>query len=255
MKQMKKKLFFLLAMFLIWNSMAQKAPIYSDDFESYNIMDYLAVDNPTWWTTWNNQPGTMQDARISGVHASSGTNSVVVLNATDLLLKLGNRTTGKYNLSWNMYVENNYEGYYNIQHFQSPGIEWAFETWFLYDGSGRLYAGSGTPYTFSYPPGTWFPVENIIDLDNDMVKLVINGVTVLEWPFHYTSYSSTGTKSLGAVDFWAGYFTPDKAGRYYFDDVNFMPYEAPPIPLSGWAIAIAMGLIVLATLLVWWRKR
>ena len=47
--------------------------LYVDDFESYNLADYIAVQNPTWWTTWSNPPGPAEDGEIVDDFANSPT--------------------------------------------------------------------------------------------------------------------------------------------------------------------------------------
>jgi len=235
---MKKLYSLIVAMFLIVGAFAQTPP-YTDNFESYTVGGYLAAQNPDWWTTWSNTPGTGEDAIISNAHANSGAQSVLVDEtggSTDLILKLGNKTVGLYYIGWYVFVDNGKAGYYNIQHFQSPGTEWAFEVYFNTNGSGTLKAG-GNSITFSYPKATWFKVYHEIDLDNDQIKLYVNGTQVHQWPFSYQASSTTGTKQLGAVDFFAGAQTGETP-QYWFDDISF---ELAPAPLysqnfDSWAV-------------------
>ncbi len=205
--------------------------LYTQNFDSWNPGTYVAVNDPEWFTTWSNQPGTGEDAIVDNAQSHSPANSARVDmtgGATDLVMKLGNKTTGHYILSWYMYVETNYAGYYNIQHFQSPGIEWAFEVYFNKNGSGTLEAG-GQTINFSYPKNTWFKVEHDIDLDADLITLFINGVQISQWPFSYQSGSTTGTKQLGGVDFFAGAQTGETP-KYFFDDVYFAALAPPQEP-------------------------
>ena len=198
--------------------------LYVDDFESYSVGEYIAVVNPTWWTTWSNLPGSGEDGLIVDDYASSPTKSIIIdedPSASDLILKLGDRTSGTYGLNWMGYVETGFAGYYNVQHFEAPGIEWAFEVYFLEDGSGELYAGSSTPITFTYPKDTWFAIENNINIDEDWVTLIIDGVIVYSWPFSWESTGTGGTNQLGGVDFFAGAVTGETP-KWYFDDVEFL---------------------------------
>lgn len=198
---------------------------YNDDFESYTAGGFIAAQNPTWWTTWSNLPGSNEDGQISTAFAHSGVNSVLideVSAASDLILKLGNKVAGKYELKWMMYVETGKCGYYNIQHMQSPGIEWAMEVYLRTDGSGELLAGSATPFAFSYPKDTWFEVQHLIDLDADNIKMYVNGIFVKEWPFSYQAGSTTGTKQLGGVDIFAGALTgTTELPKFFVDDLAF----------------------------------
>jgi hypothetical protein len=221
-----KKFTFLLAIIALSALGVQSQTLpYSEDFESYTVGGYLAVQNTTWWTTWSNAPGTAEDAKISNAFANSPTKSVIVeetTGATDLLLKLGDKTTGKYELKWMMYIESAKCGYYNLQHFQSPGTEYAMEVYFRTDGTGELLAGSATFIPFTYPKDTWFEVKHLIDLDADNIKYYVNGALVQEWPFSYQAGSTTGTLQLGGVDLFAGAKSgTTEVPKFFFDDVSY----------------------------------
>ncbi|MBN1337801.1 MAG: hypothetical protein JXA03_00680, partial [Bacteroidales bacterium] len=95
--------------------------LYFDDFESYSVGQFLAVENPTWWTTWSNLPGSSEDAPITDAMAHSGTKSVLVQGSTDAILKLGDKTSGVYDLDFWYYIPTGFAGYYNIQHYEAPG--------------------------------------------------------------------------------------------------------------------------------------
>lgn len=217
---MRKLLLLISAMFIWLGVYSQGTLPYNDDFESYTVGGFMAVQNTTWYTTWSNLPGSGEDAIISDAFANSPTKSVKVETSTDLILKLGNKTTGKYELKWKMYVETGKAGYYNIQHFQSPGTEYANEVYFLAAGGGKLFAGSTTAITFTYPKDSWFEVKNLIDLDADLIKMYVNGILVHQWPFSYQSGGTTGTKQLGGVDFFAG-AEAGETPKFFFDDLTY----------------------------------
>ncbi len=120
-----------------------------------------------------------------------------------------------------MYIENTKCGYYNIQHFESPGVEWALEIYFRTNGNIQLYQG-GSTINGTYPKATWFEAKQIIKLDADSIYLYINGTLLSAWPFHYQGGSTTGTKQLGAVDFFAGEASGSgETPGFYFDDIVF----------------------------------
>jgi len=222
---MKKHLLLLAAM-IISISAAFSQALYEDDFESYNVGDYLAVVNPTWWTTWSGTPGSTEDAVISDEQALSGTNSVKVAGVTDAILKLGDKTTGKYQLTFRMYIPTGFGGYYNFQHYESPGIEWAFEVYFGATGAGYLNAGSTSVAGFNYSHDTWLEIANVIDLTNDWTELYIDGALIYEWPFSWQASSQSGLLQLGGVDFYAGAPTGETP-KYYFEDLVFEPVPEP----------------------------
>jgi len=198
--------------------------IYNDDFESYDANAYIAQSNPEFWTTWGNAPGTTEDARIVTEQASSPVKSVKVDGVTDLVLKLGNKTSGKYQVNFNYYVPSGFGAYYNFQHFEAPGVEWAFEVYFTATGSAYMNAGGANAALFNYTQNEWFPIENIIDLDEDWAQVYINGVLIHEWQYSLQAQGEPGTKQLGGVNFYAGAPTGETP-KYYFDDVQYIILE------------------------------
>ncbi len=220
---MKKTLLFLLAM-LASGGLFSQIVLLTENMDSYATSSFLGIDNPTWFTTWSNLPGSGEDAQILTNFAHSGTKSAsadLTGGQTDCILKLGDKTSGRYELKWWMYIENGKCGYYNIQHFQTPGVQWAYEVYFRTNGDIHLYRGT-TIFNGTYPKATWFEVKQIVKVDVDSVYLYINGALLTAWPFHWTSLSTTGTDQLGGVDLFAG----EEAGSgetpgYYFDDVNY----------------------------------
>jgi hypothetical protein len=224
---------FLLVMAVLFVLSPHKpfAQPYTDNFESYTTGGFLAVQNPTWWTTWSNLPGSGEDGEISTDFASSPTKSVLcdlTPGATDLVWKLGNKTSGIWEVNFELYIQTGFSGYYNIQKTEIPGTQWAFELYFHTDGTAALYAGSSTPITFTYPKNTWFPVENHINLDADVISLLVNGVVIHTWPFHYTSSGTTGMTQLGGVDFFAGAEGAD-VPKFYIDNVEYISTAPPPV--------------------------
>ncbi len=220
---MKKTLLFMLAM-LASGGLFSQIVLLSENMESYAANSFLGVVNPTWFTTWSNLPGSGEDAQVLTTYAHSGTKSASAdLNGgtTDCLLKLGNKTTGTYELKWWMYIENGKCGYYNIQHFESPGVEWALEIYFRTNGDIQLLQG-GSTINGTYPKATWFEVKHIIKLDADSIYLYINSTLLSAWPFHYQGGSTTGTKQLGAVDLFAGEASGSgETPGFFFDDIAF----------------------------------
>ncbi len=196
--------------------------IICDNFETYT---QGGIDpQADFWEVW---PGTPVDAQVTSDQALSGVNSLHIPgdNATDLLLLLGDRTTGKYELSWNIFAPFGAEAYYNIQKQEVTG-EYAFDCLFRGNGTGGLFEGidgfnnfySATS-NFNYPTDTWFTVMHHIDLDNDIIELIIDNQIVYSWPFSDQSFISTpGILQLGAVNFRS----ISSSNNYYVDDVLFV---------------------------------
>lgn len=198
--------------------------VYNDDFESYTAGTYIAQSNPEFWTTWSNAPGSTEDALILTEQANSPVQSVKVEGVSDLVLKLGNKTTGKYQVNFNYYVPTGFGAYYNFQHFEAPGVEWAFELYFTQTGDGTMNAGGENAATFTYNHNEWLLIENIIDLEEDWAEVYINGELIHEWQYSLQAQGEPGTKQLGAVNFYAGAPTGETP-KYYFDDVQYIILE------------------------------
>jgi len=196
--------------------------VYEDDFESYNVGDYLAETIPTWWTTWSNTPGTAEDAVISDEEAESGLNAVKVSGTNDNVLKLGNKTNGAYWVDFDLFVPTGFGGYYNMQHYEAPGVEWAFEVFFRADGTGFMNAGGANSVAFTYTQGVWFSVENFIDLNNDVVEIYFDDVLVHEGQFSDQALGDPGALQLGSLNFFAGVEPGStETPLYYFDNITF----------------------------------
>ena len=224
MKKITLSIFTMLAFVLATFSLQAQTRevVYEDDFESYAVGEYVAQSIPEWWTTWSNTPATAEDAKFSDDFAASGTKSIKVDGTSDLVLKLGNKTSGVYEVDFNYFVPVGMGAYYNIQHYESPGIEWAFEIYFKADGTGFMNAGGDNAATFTYTQGQWFTIENNIDLDADWAQVYFNDVLIHEWQYSLQAQGAAGLLQLGAVNFYAGVVTGSgETPLYYIDDISF----------------------------------
>ena len=204
--------------------------LYDNGFDSYTSGDYIAVVDPEWWTTWGNTPGTAEDAKILNEQSSSPQNSIKVDGTSDLVFKLGNKTSGKFLVNFNYYVPAGFGAYYNIQHFQNPGVEWALEVYFKTDGTGFMNAGGENATTFNYAHDQWIEVSNVVDLDTDWAEVYFNGVLMYEWQFSLQAQGQAGTLQLGAANFFAGVVTGSgETPTYYIDDVEYITMVAPAL--------------------------
>jgi len=216
-------LIFTLSLSLISLGVSQTT-LFSDDFESFNAGDHVAQSDASgFWTTWSGATGGSEDGVISTDYnnTASGANSMLISGSNDQILKLGNKTSGTYEINFYVYIETGYGGYFNFQKYEAPGNEWAVEVYFHEDGTGRL--DQNGDHTFSYPKDTWFLVTTTVDLDNDQATMDINGVQVHQWPFSQKADGTSGTLQLGGIDFFAG--VENNSGetpKCYFDDVEYI---------------------------------
>ena len=208
--------------------------IYSDDFESYNVGEYLAVQSDDW-TTWSNNPGSAEDAFISEEQALSGTQSVKIDGSSDVVLIMNNYTSGCYSMDLNMYIVSGNTAHFNLQKTNTPGEQWAMEIYFDVNGEARVDAGVYAACVFPFDFDTWMNFEIIVDLDNDLGELWFNGTQLHTWQWTLTSWG-IGLLSLGGLNLWAW----DNGGGpalAFYDDIHFsIIYPEPSDELTGYNV-------------------
>jgi len=223
-----KKLLLSLALIAFTMQFNAQTVIYEDDFESYTVGGYLAVQSD-FWTTWSNAPGTTEDAFIVNEQSNSPTKSVLVQGVSDLVLGFGNKISGKYQLDMYYFIPTGFAGYYNFQRYQSPGIEWVLEVYFTNNGTGFIHAGGQNAATFNYTQNQWVFIHNIIDLDEDWAELYINNNLIHEWKWSLTSQGVQSIVQLGGMNVFAGAPT-GQTPKFYFDDVSFVELASGTVP-------------------------
>ena len=187
----------------------------------------VAVSYPDWWTTWSDAPGGAEDGTISNEQSSSVPQSAKVVYGNDIVFKAGDKTTGEYQLDFEMYIPSNIPAYFNLLHLFQPkptpgAYEWAVGVYFniptnsqqMPVGTNIRHNGALTPFTA--PSNTWFPVSILVNLDADEATMKVNDVHVLTWAFSIKESGGTGQRQLAAISYW-----PPLAGSYFYID-NFV---------------------------------
>ena len=196
--------------------------IFFDDFESYTVGEYLALQSDDW-ITWSGTVGGPDDVLVVDDLSYSGSNSIKIEGLDDDVVHLyGNLTTGVYELSHYQYFVPGYGGYFNLLHEftgDRARTEWALEVYFASDGSGYINAGGLNAATFTYTQGAWVECWTLVDLDNDWAEVWIDGNFVHEWQWSLQFSGGAGMNMLGAIDIWAGAPAGDLV-MYYVDDVK-----------------------------------
>lgn len=202
--------------------------LFFDDFESYT--GNRIGPQSERWTTWSGNEGGQEDPFIVGDPTFSGTRSLEIKGdmffpnggPVDCILKLGNQTSGRYELSFQLFFEDADGMYYNFQHFETPGQEWAFEVSCHSGGATNgqvscdlLVGGVTEPFTLMR--GEWSKMTHIIDLDNNEATLIADDDLVHTWPFNWDVNGTSGTNQLGGINF----FPRNGFDRYVIDDVEF----------------------------------
>ena len=209
--------------------------VYETGFEEWTAGEYL-VDNAEsgFWTTWSDAPATAEDAFVSDEQSVSPSNSVEMEGTSDLVLKMGDKTSGVYQFNVKYWIDTDFGGYINLQHFEAPGIEWAVEVYFgatTGDNNGFMYAGSADSIYFTHPHAQWMQLEFMIDLDNDWAEFYLDDVMLAEWQFSLQAQGEVGTPQLGGSNIYSGAMGTE-VPHFYFDDIEFIVVQegtTPPI--------------------------
>ncbi|MBR5081354.1 MAG: T9SS type A sorting domain-containing protein [Bacteroidales bacterium] len=195
------------------------------DFEQCNVGDKVAETLGEPWTTWNLNPGSTEDALISDEHCL-GTRALKIDKGNDLVLKLGDKTSGAYNISFDMFIPEGREGYFNILHeFAGSNSTSFINVWFNNENNGDLINGLSMSYSnLDFPLDEWFKVNLEYYVDDGILCFKINDeIVCLGKSFHSDNYK------LAALDLWASSQNEDRDG-FFIDNVYFKEIEGPFVP-------------------------
>jgi len=225
----------LLASLLISASATGQQVLISQDFESFDPGDLLAQTAGLPWTTWSNAPGGAEDTPISNAQAYGGVMSASLTSTaanggpTDVVLQLGNRTTGSYLLGWWMRIPAGKGGYFNLQKSITAGQSWALDVTFRASGAIELSTNAQIGSTTTYPSDEWFLLGMAINLNNSTGVLTINGNVAATWVTSTASGAGgAGLNQIGAVNFFA--YSGGDQSEYYIDDVSFVDISGVGVP-------------------------
>jgi len=179
--------------------------------------NYAALTCGNNWDTWSGAPGGVEDAMVSNAEASSGLNSIYFGNSlnTDLIHRFDDLTEGRFELSFDILVDDNADAYYNLM-TDFDNFIWACDVFLYADGTGTTN-GASVEYSFDYNPGEWNRVEYVIDLDNAWASFYLNGEHIISWPWNIDNLGDVVTSQLSVIDFYpAAVDNPS----YYIDNLN-----------------------------------
>ncbi len=218
----------LLIVLLFVNSLMQAQ--FTENFENYPIGD-MDTQNTELWSTWS---GNYTDTPIvvSDSYSFSGTKSgyVGANDVTDAILQLGNKTSGKWELSYKMYIPSNKTAYINVQGETTAtggnlGGDDGFLTSDIYFNKDNTNPGIGlenqSGTNFNFPHDAWFDVSIVFDIDNTTYQLSVAGTLVNTTPI---SFQNSVVK-LGGIDF----YSLGANNSYWVDDISFVSLDIPQI--------------------------
>ncbi len=242
---MKRVLLSLTLLVVFGLSAMSQAVVYSDNFDSYTAGDQLAAQNNVNWTTWSNAPGSAEDPYISTDQSISAPNSVVIEGTNDCVLLLGDKTQGKYNLKFNMFVPTGYLGYFNVLHlFAGASSEWGLQVYFDQGGLGLVDGGGAGAGAFTFSYDQWINLKVFVDLDEDWCDFYVNNNLVIGYQWSLGTFGTPGLNQLGAANFYA--WSDALPPKYYIENVVYEAVTSSLITEDFESYTVGQQLVVQA---------
>lgn len=207
---------------------------WSDNFDSYAPNSSLTNPAQGGWEEWTVGSGAL----VSSAQARSGTNSVDIVGATDLVHQYQGITTGKWVYRAWQYIPSTMVGstYFillNTYAFPAGPYSWSVQVQFSVAGGVQANLGTSTIGHAPTPviPDTWVEIKVLIDLDQDWCQFYYNGVlldepnlldhAVLGGGYQWSRAvfgQAGGVVNIAAVDLYA-----NSATSAYYDDLSLHP--------------------------------
>lgn len=242
-----KKLYTLAAATMLCSALVAQSS-FSDDFESYNVGDYLGPQPQ--WTTWSGASSTTEDTQVNNVmnNTPSGSKSVKYVSTAanggpqDCVLPFGGQySTGTFAYQMDLFIETGKGAYFNFQGSTTIGALYAMECHMNQNGDMYLVNTNGMLGQTTYPVNQWFELRFDINLNTNSWNVYINNVLS-------ASFSNT-VNQIASIDIYPANlaaYNGNAQSSFYVDDVSYThtPYTLPTLN----AAVVAVGALNPATL-------
>jgi hypothetical protein len=214
---MRKSKLVILFLCISYLSNAQTIVV-DEDFESYTSDQPLAQQSNSR-ETWCATGGDPDDALVSNHFALSGSNSMLITRDKDMILPIGNYSSGHFVIEFNAYMIE--QAYFNIMH--TCKSSWAFD---LYITSTNEIMYLDNPNTSmnsvsidSYTNNEWVNIRFNINIDLDSVTTYINNIKRHQSVFSNAANGSIGN-GLTCINFFGlDLFHGVDNSNYHIDDI------------------------------------
>lgn len=208
---------------------------FSETFDDYTSGDYICVVSENFYPWTAGTEGTDGDAQVTDENAYESLNSLKLEQTAaaggpaDVLLDIS-KNEGNWSLTYQMFVEEGFSAYFNVQGTDAPGSEqpgsWQLNCAVSADGSVATEGPWGAAAPANVTIGEWFEVRVVVDLDQGLAKFWLAGNEVAQFPY-VGNFSSVNLFAYGDVT---------TNGFYYVDEVNL---EVSDVVLVGMNEAVA----------------
>lgn len=196
------------------------------DFDQCPAGQKIAQTLGSPWTTWSDNPGSSEDGVFGAVN---GNMAAYFTYGVDQVVNLGEKTTGSYNIDFDVYVEENSNGYFNLMHHFPCNSDQAVEVFIqavnasssvtISDGHGTVNAGGKQVADVPCRWNDWMHFRVYVDIDNDVAELYFDESFIYSWTWSKNA-SGTGNysdRTLGGIDF----YPTSSSSYFYVDNVSF----------------------------------
>ena len=240
---MKKLLFIFINILLVSNIYSQIS--FCEDFESYQVGDYIAQSSSDW-ETWASimapcpSNPCADDAMVSNTQSSTGNNSLYLTDATgqggpqDILLPFGGSipyTTGDIEIKKDLYVTTS--AYLNIQAELFVGTNGVWSLNMTIDATGTIVIDGGSTgiayLTSPFPLNQWVELKLNINLTQNIWEIFIDNQSI-------GNFSNT-TNKVSSLNIY-----PTIGNDFYVDNVCFDYVPFTPLAYDMAAIDLNTSL-------------
>ena len=200
-------------------------------FENYEVGDKIAEKGNECWTTWSTTVGGEADGVVAEF---DGRKCAHFTKGNDQVLRLGNYSSGSYELEFDAYVPEGKSGYYNLlHHFAGSSSVWAMENYLhmKYNGQSQVQAANvgvisvdNGEQEYSCVFDAWMHFRYVIDINTDEAKFYgtmpgAEETLIYEWKW---SAGSASSSQLSAMNFYPPLATSD----FYVDNITLKQLSA-----------------------------
>ena len=205
--------YLLFTFYLLLAGCAYGQTSFFEDFESYNVGDAISANSEDFiiWPTV-----VSQDAVITDERASSGEKSLYLPGGedVDILLELPEQyTEGAFNLSWEVFIPEGRNAYFNFQGSDAIGTpgNWVLQCYLSRNGLFEVDDGTRAVFSNAYPQDEWITIELDVNLTEGLWRMFINDECLGSFA------PAAGNNQIYAVN----YFPDDGNSLAFVDNISY----------------------------------